>query len=168
MRILAALATIAAATVAAAVAQSADVDRAYDLVGRWTCASAAGSSATLTFTRQGDGSIRMRNIFIPPHAAQGEFDETYRLISPARYWLWTATLQGNPDFKEAATAGPWTATSWFFDGTMTHRPHPHDTDTHRIRIVYAWLDNASFQREFEIYEGDVWKSTSSAVCRRKS
>ncbi len=89
----------AAATLAAS--QSASVDRAYDLLGTWNCANAAGSSATMTFIRQSEGSFTMRNFFNAPHGAQGEFDETYRLVSPAQYWLWTATWPAQSRFQRS-------------------------------------------------------------------
>jgi hypothetical protein len=144
------------------------IDRADALVGTWNCQTSAGSSATLTFTRQDDGSISMRNVFTGFNAGSGEFDETYRLMTPAQYWMWTATSPNHPDVKEAGTAGMWTATSWFFDGTVTRLPHSHDTDTHRIRMIYTWISNAAFEREFELYDGSVWKTTSSSVCRKVS
>jgi hypothetical protein len=157
---------VAVAT-ASSRAQSPPIDRAYALVGVWTCQTSAASSATMTFARQSDGSIAMRNVFSADGGASGEFDEVYRLVTPAQYWSWVATLQGRPDFKEAATAGMWTAQKWFFDGTVTQRPHPHDTETHRIRMIYTWISDTSFEREFEIYENGIWRMTSSSVCRRK-
>lgn len=121
----------------------------------------------MTFTRGSDGSmLTMRSLLTASSSASSEFDEVYRFISPAQYWSWVATQAGRPDFKEAATAGMWTAQKWFFDGTVTQRPHRRDTDTHRIRMIYTWISNATFQREFEIYENDVWKTTSSSVCKR--
>ena len=110
----------------------------------------------------------MRNVFTGSAGASSEFDEVYRFVTPDQYWSWVATLQGASDFKEAANAGMWTAQKWFFDGTVTQRPHPHDTETHRIRMIYTWISNSSFEREFEIYEGGVWKTTSSSVCRRST
>jgi hypothetical protein len=154
--------------VLAAGAQSAPADRAYALAGAWSCQTAAGSNATMTFVRQTDGSIATRDVFTASSGASGEFDEVYRFVAPAQYWSWVATLQGRSDFKEAATAGMWTAEKWFFDGTVTQRPHAHDTETHRIRMIYTWISDSSFEREFERYDAGVWRTTSSSVCRRSS
>lgn len=107
----------------------------------------------------------MRDLFSGGDAA-GEFDEIYRLVAPQQYWSWIATWSGHPDFKEAGTAGLWTAQKWFFDGTVTQRPHPHDTETHRIRMIYTWISNTSIERELEIFQSGVWRITSSSVCRR--
>ena len=165
MKAAALFVTIAVLVVAPAAAQPVSADRAYGLVGAWSCQTAAGSNATLTFARESDGTISMRNVF-ENGGASGEFDELYRFVTAPQYWSWTATLKGRPDFKEAATAGPWTAQKWFFDGTVTQRPHSGDTDTHRIRIVYTWISGSTFQREFELYDGNVWKTTSSALCKK--
>lgn len=143
-------------------------DRAYDLVGRWSCQTGPGGSSSMTYVRESDGAITMRNTFGNDSGASGEFDETYVFVTPAQYWSWISTLRGRPDFKEAATAGMWTAQKWFFDGTVTQRPHAHDTETHRIRMIYTWISRSSFEREFETYESGVWKTTSSSVCRRLS
>jgi hypothetical protein len=158
---------VVAASTTPAASPSVPVDRAYDLIGTWTCESTAGSTATMAFTRQSDGSISLRDAYTTASGTRGEFDEAYRIVLPAQYWSWVATWQGHPDFKEAASAGMWTAQKWFFDGTVADRPKPHDTETHRIRIVYTRLTDASFEREFETYDGGVWKRTSSSVCRRQ-
>jgi hypothetical protein len=155
-----------ALVVAANAPASSQVERAYDLVGAWTCQSAGGATSSMTFVRQSDGSVSMRNRFTNHGGPTSEFDEVYRFVTPAQYWSWTATLSGRPDFKEAANAGMWTAQKWFFDGTVTQRPHPQDTETHRIRMIYTWISDSSFEREFEIYELGVWKTTSTSVCRR--
>lgn len=146
----------------------APADRAYSLIGTWSCQTSAGGGATMTFAREDDGSISMRNLFTNETGASGEFNEGYRFVAPEQYWSWTATLQGRPDFKEAATAGMWTAEKWFFDGTVAQRPHRQDTDTHRIRMIYTWISESSFEREFETYDGSVWKTTTSAVCKKTS
>jgi hypothetical protein len=155
---------VVATSTTPAASLSTPSDRAYDLIGTWTCVTAAHASATMTFTRESDGSISMRNVFTTPGGA-GEFDEVYRLV-PGGYWSWIATQPDRADFKEAATANPWAAEKWFFDGTVTERPHRHDTDTHRIRMIYTRLSDASFEREFELYDSDVWKTTSSSICKR--
>jgi len=153
-----------AACANAVAVEAGTLDRAWGLIGAWNCQTAGGGSATMTFTRQSDGSITMRNV--ASAGTTGEIDEAFWLITPAQYWSWTATQPARPDFKEAATAGMWTAQKWFFDGTVTARPHRHDTETHRIRIVYTWISDASFERELETYENGAWRTSSSSVCRR--
>lgn len=154
--------------IAPAIAQPVSLDRAYDLIGAWNCQTAAGSSAAMTFARESDGTISMRSSFATASGSSGEFDEVYRFVTSAQYWSWIATQPSRKDFKEAATAGEWTAQKWFFDGTVTQRPHRHDTDTHRIRMIYTWISASSFEREFELYDGGVWRTISSSVCRRAS
>jgi len=151
----------------AAVAGATTPDRADHLAGTWNCQSSALGSGTLTFTRESDGSITAADDFTLS-AATTHFDELYRVDPAGPFWRWSSTWRGHPDFVEAATGGMWTAQKWFFDGTVAQRPHPHDTETHRIRMIYTWISDSSFEREFEIYEDGVWKTTSSSLCRKES
>ena len=151
----------------AAVTGGTTPDRAYGLAGTWSCQSSALGSGTISFTRESDGSIGATDDFTLS-GATSHFDELYRLDPAGPFWRWTSTWRDHSDFKEAATGGIWTAQKWFFDGTVTRRPHSHDTETHRIRMIYTWISDSSFEREFEIYEDGVWKTTSSSVCRRSA
>jgi hypothetical protein len=161
---------LAAATAPAASqpAAAAAADRAYQLVGAWSCESAAGANGTMTFTRQSDGSLAMTNAFVTASGDPGTFDEVYRFDPSGSYWSWKATWRDHDDFREAGTAGMWTAQKWFFDGTLNQRPGHDGPVIHRIRMVYTWLTNDSFEREFETFEDGVWKPTSSSVCKRKT
>lgn len=155
-----------AAATAPAASQSATADRADQLVGTWSCGSAAGANGTMTFTHQSDGSLSMTNAFVTASGDPGTFDEEYRFAPSESFWSWKASWRDHEDFKEAGTAGMWTAQKWFFDGTVNQRSGHDGPVIHRIRMIYTWLTNSSFEREFESYEDGVWKPTSSSVCRR--
>jgi hypothetical protein len=154
---------------------AAQPDRAYSLIGTWSCTSSA-STGTMTYVRNADGSISMKNVFelASQPAARGEFDETYRFDPAAAVWTWTADQPQLAAFHERGTAGPWTTQTWIFDGTATMAgsrtldsiAEPAPATTQAVRMVYAGLGDNVFRRDFEFYQKGLWVIRSSGTCKR--
>jgi hypothetical protein len=164
--------TLLAGTTAPLAAQP---DRAYSLIGTWSCSS-SGSTGTITYVRNADGSISMKNVFVLASAgwARGEFDEQYRFDPATAVWTWTAEQPQLATFGERGTAGPWTAQTWIFDGTLRLAStrtldsvlEPAPTTTQAVRMVYTSLGDNVFQRDFEFYQKGLWVIRSSGTCKR--
>jgi len=122
----------------------------------------------MTYVRQPDGLISLKTVFSARDGQTGEFDEAYTPVLPAAYWSWKASRLGRDDFAEAGTAGMWTAQKWFFDGTINQKSASHVPESHRLRMIYTWLGDNAFQREFEVYQNGVWSTTTSSLCKRAS
>lgn len=154
---------------------AAQPDRAYSLIGTWSCTS-TGSTGTMTYVRNADGSISMKNVFASASAtwARGAFDEQYRFDPATAVWTWTAALPNRADFEESGTAGPWTTQRWIFDGTLRVAGsrtldsilEPAPTTTQAVRMVYTSLADNVFQRDFEFYQKGLWVIRSSGTCKR--
>jgi hypothetical protein len=161
--------------VAATEQSSAQPDRAESLIGTWSCTS-SGSTGTITYARNADGSISMKNVFALASAtwARGEFDEQYRFDPGTAVWTWTAALPHRTDFQESGTAGPWTAQTWVFDGTLSLKSprvfdslqEPTPVEKQTVRMVYTSLGDNVFQRDFEFYQKGLWVIRSSGTCKR--
>jgi hypothetical protein len=141
------------------VAQSAPGDRAYSLIGTWSCKGETRGKGTLTFTQNPDGSIALKNTFKMKNG-QGERDEQFRFDSQNSTWTWTAT---RPDAQDTGTAGAWTASDWTFEGT---RRNPDSNTSEQIRMVYTALSDGSIRRHTEEYQNGAWVVRSGSICRR--
>jgi hypothetical protein len=154
---------------------AAQPDRAYTLIGTWSCTSSE-STGTITYLRDADGSISMKNVFALTNAtwARGEFDEQYRFDPATAVWTWTAEQPQLAAFQERGTAGPWTTQSWIFDGTLRVAGSrtldsiaaPTQTTTQAVRMVYTSLGDNAFRRDFEFYQKGLWAIRSSGTCKR--
>jgi hypothetical protein len=160
---------------AAAPAQGSETDFVDRLVGTWSCETDAHTSATLTFVRNVDGSVSMKNVFKPVRGRSGEFAEQYRFDPRSAEWTWVSTQPGLPGWQETATAWPWAGDKWIFQGRLrdvSTRPSgsigPPRTTTREIRMVYTDLGDAGFRREFEQNEVGTWVTVSASTCKRAS
>ncbi len=156
-------ATLIATLTGFAIAQAPpSTDAAYQLLGTWSCKSDARSSSTMTFTRNADGSIALKNVFATPGGLSGQFNETYRFNPRTARWAWTAELANNPAFQESGTAPPAKGSTWIFEGTISGAP----STTQDIRMIYTSLGDSTFRREFESSVGGSWQVTSASLCKR--
>lgn len=137
-------------------------ERAYWLVGTWSCESLAHTKTHMAFTREQDG-MSMQNRYRTADGVSGEYDETYKYDSQASRWTWETT-ESSSGSKEEGTAGPWLTGKWTFDGTRRYENVP----AQHIQMIYSRIDNASFRREFGISHAGAWMTTSSSVCKRTS
>lgn len=154
---------------------AAQPDRAYSLIGTWSCSS-SGSTGTITYVRNADGSISMKNVFVLANTgAHGEFDEQYRFDPATAVWTWTAEQPSMAAFQERGTAGPWTAQNWIFDGSLKLVPASRTFDSlseptpmteQAVRMVYTSLGGDVFRRDFESYQNGLWVVRSSGTCKR--
>jgi hypothetical protein len=168
-----ALLTLAVAGPAAAQQTTADGDRAYRLVGTWSCETAQHSISTTTYTRNDDGSVSMKNLFTTDNGLSGEFNETYRYDTRSNRWTWNSVQARVPNFKERGTAGPWTAEKWTFGGEIdqmepipTGSILPPRMITVPLRMVYTDLTDSTFRRDFETVLNDRWTPFSESTCKR--
>src|ERR1700676_3317896 len=152
---------------AAAPAQGSETDFVDRLIGTWSCETDTHTSATLTFVRNVDGSISMKNVFKSVSGFTGEFDEQYRLDPRSAEWTWVSTQPDRPGWQETATAWRWAGDKWVFQGRLRDvstppsgsvRPRP--TTTREIRLVYTDLGDAGFRREFAQNEIGTWVTTN--------
>ena len=95
---LAALLLCAPATAAAAPAPAPSSDNAYWLVGAWLCQSRANSSATNTFTRNGDGSIALKTRYVA--VAGRRYLEQIKSEAPLHFGLDVTIPQMEFDFVD--------------------------------------------------------------------
>jgi len=169
---LAALLLCAPATAAAAPAPAPSSDNAYWLVGAWLCQSRANSSATNTFTRNGDGSIALKTRYVAVAGRTGGFDDAFRFDAAKNRWLWRSTELGVPGFLEEATAGPWMSGAWEFQGDLFALETKSGRDAkpyhiHRsLRMLFIRLNDTSYERDFEEYINGIWATFSSSNCAR--
>jgi hypothetical protein len=149
-------------------------DRAYWLVGTWSCRSMYNSVGTWTFVRNDDGSISLSNVFHPEGGERGNFLETYRFDSAAGVWRWSATRMHETTVREYGIAAPWTGADWIYDA---HIPLDSSmlsgsigqprTRSEQVRIVYTMLDDATFQRKLESMVSGKWTLTNGSICKRQ-
>jgi hypothetical protein len=150
-------------------------DRAYGLIGTWSCESFAHSRGTMTFTRNADGSISMKNLFTTIDGRSGAFDEQYRFDPAMARWSWTAAIPGVATFEERGSAGEWTADEWTFDGVVrTSSPASPDSiagpklSSQALRMTYTDLGGAAFRRGFEVFRNGTWVPASTSTCKREA
>ncbi len=136
--------------------------RAYALIGMWSCESVAHSTGTVTFTRNDDGSIAMKNVFKTAIGTPGEFQESYNFDPAKKMWNWTSTYVTDPEITEVGTAPEWLGDTWVFDGSF-NAPKAQTPE----RMVYTLLGDTAFKREFEVKNNDGnWTDTSAETCTR--
>lgn len=165
-------ALIAVSTAPACAQQSSD--RAYWLVGTWSCRSMYNSVGTWTFVRNDDGSISISNVFHPEGDQRGQFLELYRFDPKAGVWRWSATRMHETTVREYGIAAPWTGTDWIFDAHLPldsskladsiQRPRTASQET---RIVFTMLDDATFQRKIESIVSGKWVLMTGSICKRQ-
>jgi hypothetical protein len=150
-------------------------DRAYWLIGTWSCHSMYNSVGTWTFVRNDDTTFSLDNVFHPEGGRRGEFLERYHFDSSAGVWRWTATRQHETTVQEDGMAAPWTGTDWIF---LAHIPlgssllsdsiQHAGSASEQTRVVYTMLDETHFQRKLERMVSGKWGLVSGTICKRKS
>ena len=175
MRVLAVWLLLVVAGLAPASAQQSNSasDRAFALLGTWSCESFIHSHGTWTYLRAPDGKISMRNRFKTATGLSREFDESYSLDPVSGRWTWTGTQPDRPGFVETGISGPWTAETWNFQGRtdiVTLAPagsiQPPNHFTQQLRMVYTTLSPDAFRRELEVLQNGRWVSTNGSTCKR--
>src|SRR5476651_2580150 len=160
---------------ATAAAQTApqNADRAYTLVGTWSCESMAHSVGTMTFTQNPDGSLSMKNMFQFPNGTPAEIDETYHFDAAANVWKWSLSQPSGPEFRQDGTAPPWTAEKWLFSGSVFQVAvpppgsiQPPRTSKQPLRMIYTDLNATALRREFEVVRAGRWVTYSGSTCKK--
>jgi hypothetical protein len=147
-------------------------DRAFHLLGTWTCKEISQSTSRWTFTRKGDNAIALHNEFRSASGETATFDETYRQNPKTGQWTWQAT--NGSAIYERGTAGPWNSRTWTFAGTIDvmrgqkSKPRAVKYARFGVRMIYTDLGNDALQREFQSLRGRnrTWTSYSIGTCRR--
>jgi hypothetical protein len=146
-------------------------DRAFHLIGRWSCENVDHTTGELTYTRNHDGSIAMHNAFRTVSGMTGQFTEVYRLGAKTKQWAWHSS--DGHGFNEHGFAWPWDSRTWTIEGVADAigrtkaRPGLHHLHF-GMRLVYTDLGDDAFQREFQNVQGRArtWTSYSIGTCRR--
>lgn len=145
-------------------------DRAYDLVGTWSCETQQGSIGTHVYTRNPDGSMALRNDFRTTSGRHIVVEETFRF--DAGSGKWTVTTAPDAWFgAENVSAPPWTGKEWALEGTQNteHAASPLVArTTGRIRIVYSFPQAGKMERLFQLpgVSGATWETYSDETCAR--
>jgi hypothetical protein len=162
---------LAAIVAMPALAQAPTTDRAFHLIGRWSCEDINHTTSAFTYTRNHDGSIAMVNAFRTIAGAPGQFTEIYRLGAKTEQWIWRSS--NGHGFAEHGVARPWDSRTWMFEGTAdTMGRTKAQPALHRVhlgvRMIYTDLGDNAFQREFQSMQGrsHAWTSYSIGTCKR--
>jgi hypothetical protein len=146
-------------------------DRAYHLVGKWSCEDINHTLNDWTIVRRPDGSLTLRNVYHPIGGGVGRFDETYRFDAKIGRWTWHS--HDGSSFAESGTAGRWISRTWTFEGVADAlaRSRKSSALIRRkipVRMVYTDLGNDALQREFLLKQprDGSWASTSLGTCKR--
>jgi len=165
-----AIAVVALAS-AAAAQQPENNDRAYWLIGQWSCESLGHSHGTWTFSRT-DSGISLQQSFKTPDNLSGQIAEDYHFEPRAKRWVWTSTQNG-PGSLAVARATPWTGEQWIFEGTNSKTPLPApgsdvppQTNVRALRMVFTALGDGAFRRDFERIENGTWVTSNLSTCKR--
>ncbi len=149
------------------------VDRTDMLLGTWHCESLAGSKGTWTFTRAGDGTLSMQNTF-HNGPVSGGFREVYRFDAANEIWTWDSAEAGSPGFHETGKAQPSTSDTWTFYGKVHDLEYPATGSIEQprvieanVRMVYTFVDDSTFRREYDVMRDGVWSRTSGSTCKRQ-
>lgn len=160
---------------AAAQTPPQNADRAFNLVGTWSCESMAHSIGTMTFTQNPNGSLSMRNVFHFPNGTPVEIDETYHFDAAANVWNWSLSQPTGPEFRQDGTAPPWTAEQWVFAGStfaVAIPPNgsiePPRTSKEDLQMVYTALGATALRREFERNRDGRWVTFSASTCTKRA
>jgi len=130
-------------------------DRAYRLTGSWACETLGGLPATHAYTRQGDGTIKLRNVLTIAKRDYG-IDETYRFDRTKNVWT---TTTGSDAY--VGVAPKWVGDKWVFEGTM-----PDGNRRIPVQMVYSMLGDGAFRRDFVKVENGTSKTFAAETCHR--
>ncbi len=136
------------------------LDRSSTLIGgSWSCMSFGGTPLYHRYTHSDDGnSIDVATTFVLPEHKIGKAKETYRFKRATLLWL--AKLA---DGSIVASAPPWIGVTWTFTGSA----RGEDKRVSGFRMIYTWLGENVFRRDFERPD-DVgsWSVYAGETCRR--
>ena len=82
-------------------------DRAYDLLGTWSCETQQGSIGTHFYTRNADGSIALHNDFRTTSGRHIIVDETFRYEAASGRWTVTTAPDSCVRRGERRSGQPW-------------------------------------------------------------
>lgn len=143
-------------------------DRAYDLVGTWSCESRYGSIGAHVYVRNSDGSMTMRNEFRLSSGQPVTVEETYRY--DARRAGWTISTPPDSWFGAInASAPPWSGKDWTFEGTRSteRAASPHIVRlTGPVRLTYRFPQRDRLERHFQVQTDGIWEPYSDETCAR--
>jgi hypothetical protein len=169
LRALLSIAAIVSASPAVALAPAPSgapgFHRAYFLIGTWACGNSSDRVATSVFERQDNGSITMTNFVdtdpFESSRKSSEFHESYIFDDWKGVWKWTSRDTAHPDVSESGTASDWIGNRWVFEGSIAdaRRQMPE-------RMVFTYLSDTEFEREFDVYQNGEWVRTSASTCTR--
>ncbi len=130
-------------------------DRAYALLGRWSCVTRGGIASTHTYARWSADAFTLDNV-VRVGDRSYTIRELYRFEPSEDLWL-----NATQDDAYNGTAAPWRQTQWLFEGSV-----PAGSRRLPVRMIYSELSTREFQRDFEKFDGGAWSSFASETCRR--
>ena len=131
-------------------------DRAYTLVGLWSCKTFGGLTATHAFAQPTTGTLLLHNV-LRINDRDYVIDEAYRYN--AATGSWSNVTQGG---AYVGTAGRWLGATWVFDGTIA------DRQAHvPVKMTYVTLGRGAFLRRFERRTGAGWVTYAAETCQRR-
>ncbi len=131
-------------------------DRAYALIGAWSCRTFGGASATHTFARRDDATLLLHNVL---HISDRDYDidETYRFDRSNK--MWSNVTQGG---AYVGTARQWLGSTWVFDGSVAERGRRVP-----VKMTYAILSKRAFRRRFNRLRNGGWVTYAAETCQRQ-
>jgi hypothetical protein len=145
-------------------------DRAFDLIGTWSCETQQGSIGTHVYARNPDGAIALVNDFRTTSGRHIVVEETFRFDAAAGRW--TVTTAPDSWFgAESLSAPPWSGKEWVLDGTENTERAASPLvarGTSRIRVVYTFPAADRMERLFELpgAAAGTWDAFSTETCAR--
>jgi len=131
-------------------------DRAYALVGAWSCRTFGGASATHTFARRNDATLLLHNV-LRISDRNYDIDETYRFDRSNQ--TWSNVTQGG---AYVGTARRWLGSTWVFDGSVAERGRRVP-----VKMTYAILSKRAFRRRFNRLQNGAWVTYAAETCKRQ-
>jgi len=131
-------------------------DRAFSLIGAWSCRTFGGASATHTFVRQNDATLLLHNV-LRLGERDYDIDETYRFNHANERW--SNVTEGG---AYVGTARRWLGSTWVFDGSVADRGRRLP-----VTMTYARLSSRAFRRRFNRLQHGVWVTYAAETCQRQ-